>query len=201
MNYELSDSNQTPPCGWTYLIPETGLDVEAGSLEELLDAVRVNLELNQIPYDRKKIYPEVLKSICERSPTGTCRNFVNRLFVRSREVMNGTIALSIMIRKGKGAFVSGEVAMARAVVCKDCSFNIENPGCVSCKGFKSIIDGAKRGRSTTLDGELNTCGVCKCFIQALVHMDVAVLAATTNSKQLRMYPAYCWKKKLLTKGA
>ena len=197
MSYELVDSNQTPPCGWTYVIPETGLEVEGDGLVDLLEKVKANMVLNDFPYSRAKIYPLVMESICARSPSGICRGFVNNLIARSRAVMNGTIAMTIMLKRGKGAFVSNEVAEARAAICADCVFNIDNPGCSVCKGFDSIIKRGKGGRITTRDAELKTCGICKCFIQVLVHVDIDVLVMTTSRRNLKYLPAYCWKGKTL----
>ena len=198
--YALIDSGVTPPCGWTYLIPETGLEVEGHDLGDLLARVRKNLELNQFPYLNSIVYPAVMKSLCERSPSGTCRNFVNLMFARSRDVMNGTIALSVMVSRGKGAFVSSSVAEERALICRDCVFNIDNPGCISCKGFGVVIKKSKRNRATIHDSDLNTCGICKCFLEVLVHVSIGVLRLTTTRKQLKSYPAYCWKKIELQTG-
>lgn len=195
--FELINSNNTPPCGWTYKIPETGLSVEGDCLDSLIASVKANLDLNNIDYDSALLLPKIVEDICRRSPTGICKNFVNRFIARSREVQNGTIALSQMIRRGKGAFVSVEEAQRRSEVCVECHYNIKNPGCSTCKGFRMVIGASKGSRTTTNDEKLNTCGICRCFIETLVHVDADVLRATTDKRQVNEYPEWCWKMKAI----
>lgn len=192
--FELINSNETPPCGWTYQVPETGMHLEESSLDALIKAIHAHLDLNNISYDPSQTYPAVIADICRRSPTGICKNFVNRFIARSREVQNGTIALAQIIRKGRGAFVSADIAEKRAETCLQCHYNIDNPGCSTCKGFRMVINNSKGKRSTKHDADLKTCGICKCFLETLVHMDVEVLKAATDRRTVCEYPEWCWKK-------
>jgi hypothetical protein len=198
--YELRDSGITPPCGWTYKIKETRVEVEGDDLDTLFEKVKENLDINRISYDKNILRATIEDDICRRSPSGICKGFMNWFITRPRDVMNGTTALAIMLKRGKGAFVSNSIAEERAKICVKCKYNIDNPGCITCKGFKIIINGARHGRITTLDSELNTCGICRCFLEALVHVDVDILRATTPPNRVVNYPEHCWKKKELTKG-
>ncbi len=83
------------------------------------------------------------------------------------------------------------------MICASCPMNVQNPGCFTCKGFKSLVNRIKGKRKTTLDKDLKVCGICKCFIQALVHVDKKILQETTRKKQIKKYPDFCWKKKEL----
>lgn len=192
--YKLIDTGKTPSCGWNYKSPHTDVVIKGKSFDDLVKKVRANLELNNVSFDPTRLVPEIMDDLCKRSITGTCEGFINWFVNTARTVMNGTNALAIMIRRGEGAFVPHQLAEERAKNCASCIYNVSNPGCITCKGFKTIIDSARRGRTTTLDGELNTCGICGCFIQALVHVDADILRITTPRKMLKYYPDSCWKK-------
>ena len=194
---KLIDETSVPPCGWTYTVPLSGYEAKGACFLDLCHDVSKNLALNNAEMAPAKIREVVMDDVCSRCPTGICEGVVNNLFVRSRAVMNGTIALAMMIKRGVGAFVSRDVANSRAAICVECEYNIENPGCSTCKGFGVIIRSVKRGRTTNYDGDLKTCGVCRCFIEALVHVDAAIIDRTTSRKSYRYYPDHCWKMKLL----
>lgn len=194
--YKLNDTGLTPPCGWIYSIPETKVEIEADSYDHLLKLVGENYRVNKIEIPRDIEYL-IQDYICHRCPTGFCGKFVNRFAFTARTLLNGTTALAIMIRQGKGSFVSHDKAEGRALVCSNCPMNAENPGCYACKGFEAVVKGVRRDRRTSLDHKLKVCGICGCFIKALVHVDVNILRATTLTKQIKQYPDFCWKRKEL----
>lgn len=197
-NYEIKDKGLTLPCGWVYHVPETNMDVKADDWDELVQKTRDIYTINHrdIPEDLEK---QIERHICLLCPTGICGSFFNRLAFSTRTLMNGTSAFAMMMRQGKGGLVSGDVAEDRAKVCVECSYNTKNPPCYTCKSFETIIQRIIGHRKTTKDDQLNVCGMCGCFIRAMVHCDVGVLQAATRDKDVARHPDHCWKKKLLTK--
>ena len=195
MKSEIYNKDLTPPCGWEYNIPETNVIIKSDSFDELIRDVLDHYILNKIkvPADINQL---IVDYICLRSPSIYCSNSKSLVYTPS-DVLNGTSAFALMIRLGKGAFVSEEVAEKRASICASCPMNVQNPGCFTCKGFKSLVNRIKGKRKTTLDKDLKVCGICKCFIQALVHVDKKILQETTRKKQIKKYPDFCWKKKEL----
>jgi hypothetical protein len=194
--YKLNDTGHTPPPGWHYFVSETKVTIEAESYDELVEAVKDNYFINGLDAP-DNLEDQIQNFLCNLSPTGFCKEFINELVILPKDILNGTTALSLMMRMGKGAYVDQEKANDRAEICADCEFNVENPGCYSCKGFKRVVEKVQRGRSTYLDDELKVCGICKCFTKALVHVDIQILDATTRENEINRYPEGCWKKKEL----
>jgi|TARA_Y100000289_G_scaffold46842_1_gene47040 hypothetical protein len=193
--FKIKDMSITPPPGWNYFIPETKVEVEADDYEELIDMIYYNYHINKIepPMNLEEL---VHHDICIKSPTGIC-NKENRLAFNITDLINGTIAFAIMMRKGKGAFVDQKEAERRASICSKCPLNVQNPACYSCLGFESVIKKVQKGRNTSKDSELKVCGVCKCFTKALVHVDIDIIKATTKAKHAKLYPSGCWKKEII----
>ena len=194
--YKLNDTGLTPPVGWKFYIKETKIDIEAEDYDDLVERVDENYFINGLdtPED---IEDQIQEYLCKQSPTGFCREFVNKIVVLPKDILNGTTALALMMRMGKGAYVDQVKAEKRARICAGCESNIENPGCYSCKGFKRVVERVQRGRSTSYDEKLKVCSVCKCFTKALVHVDIHILRATTSENEENHYPTWCWKRKEL----
>ena len=192
---KIKDMSLTPPPGWNYYIPETKNLIEAEDYEELIDFIYYNYYINKIE-PPNNLEDLVHADICKQSPTGICTE-ENKLVILPVDILNGTTAFSIMMRKGKGAFVDIEEAERRASICATCPLNVENPGCYSCKGFERIVKSAQKGRKTSKDEQLNVCAVCKCFTKALVHVDLGIIKATTKESHASRYPNHCWKKTLI----
>lgn len=194
--YRLKDTGHTPQCGWIYEIPEIKHTVKADSYEELLSAVNKLYKINnRFPPDN--LEDLIHDYICKLNPTGFCHGFVNKVVFSVRALLNGTAAMSVIMRQGNGAFVDQSTAEERAKICSTCEMNVENPTCFTCKGFADVIERVRRGRTSTLDSSLKVCAMCGCFIKALIHVNKAVLTASTRNKSLKYYPLSCWKRKEL----
>lgn len=194
--FEIKDTGITPPCGWVFKVAQMNIDIEASSYDQLVTKARQIYEINHQPIP-EDLEQQIHKHICQLCPTGVCKSFFNRFAFAARTLMNGTAAFSMMMRKGKGGLVSPEEAERRAAICTECSYNTDNPPCYKCRSYETIIQRVTHGRSTTKDDQINVCGMCGCFLRAMVHCDVGVLRAATPKRSVRYYPDHCWKKQQL----
>jgi|TARA_Y100000289_G_C3929123_1_gene155331 hypothetical protein len=196
LKFKLNNIDLTPPCGWMYNIALTNVTIKSSSYNELVNEVKLNLKINNFDIP-DNLEEDIQHQICQNSPNTYCKNSTSLVY-RPMDVYNGTSAFVHMMRKGKKSFVNIEKAEERAEICSKCPLNVQNPGCWSCKGFQHIVDKVTKGRKTKLDNELKVCGICKCFIKAMVHVDVEILNLTTKKKIIKnKYPDFCWKKKEL----
>jgi hypothetical protein len=193
MYKKLNDIGLTPPCGWIYAPDFVGTTIKANSFKELCENVRAIYHINhrELPDD---LDDRIQDYLCRMSPTGFSAGFVNKLVFTSRTLMSGTAALGALLRFQGGGFVDQQTADERALICSQCDYNVANPSCYTCKGFAVVINQVRRGRTSVLDNKLNVCGICGCFIKALIHVNRHVLKASTKKRDVGHYPDWCWKK-------
>jgi hypothetical protein len=189
----LKSTTIDPPIGWVFYINELGIEVKAKDYDELLKKIRNYFDLNKmsVPED---IEDRVHHYICLRIPLGLCNNASKGTSFRYRDLHNGTIALAIMLRRGYGALVPIEEAERRAKICASCDRNVNDKYCPACKGIESLIRKVAKDRTTKYDEELFTCGECKCYLKALVHVELSVLKHTMKDSDFYRLPSWCWKR-------
>lgn len=91
--------------------------------------------------------------------------------------------------------VSQEEAERRAGICVACPFNVEVVGgCGRCESLVEAMTPGMSQRSTTQDGRLRSCAICKCFNRVQIHFDLALLQKNDTPEHQDRYPAFCWKK-------
>lgn len=105
---------------------------------------------------------------------------------------------------GGGRMVDPNVANLRANICVGCHNNVKSTevglgGCTSCnKGKSKVLDAIfgqlLKGRTTPVDAQLKNCGICGCFIKAMVHFPNQFLLTKDDANA---YPSFCWKKAIL----
>lgn len=193
MYKKMKDTGLTPPCGWIYVPDFVKTTIKANSFENLCENVRAIYKINnrECPSD---LDDRIQDYLCRMSPTGFSAGFVNKLVFTSRTLISGTAAMGALLRFKDAGFVDQQTAEERALICSACCYNVENPGCYSCKGFAAVINQVRRGRTSVLDNQLKVCGVCGCFIKALIHVNRNVLKASTKKRDVGHYPDWCWKK-------
>jgi hypothetical protein len=191
--------NLTPPSGYTYRVPETGGDFEAGHLEALVILVRSHYVANkiEIPAD---LEARIEHDLCLRNPEDFCRGTYRQgdrqtQVVSTSDVKEAT-RRTTRLKWGHGDFLAPlEEAEARAVVCAGCTENTQG-FCTTCNGLKAYVIDAIGDRKTSVDEKLGVCGVCKCLIRAKVWISKAALKAVTSEAEALKYPVSCWMSSL-----
>jgi hypothetical protein len=125
------------------------------------------------------------------------------------EYWQGSKAYAVLLARearGLSNFVPQGVADGRAMICKDCPFNLP-PGKAE-KIADGIILRRTGNRRSLLDPELQNCDACSCPLKLAIHLEDEVLRKTKDPRKLRSrmktrqaatgkkIPSNCWQAKL-----
>lgn len=112
--------------------------------------------------------------------------------IETGDVINWIKSVAGLIFSGDG-YVSQDEAERRAGICVACPFNVEVVGgCGRCQSLVEAMTPGMSQRSTTQDGRLRSCAICKCFGRVAVHFPIAIL--TDDDKKQAVFPEFCWRK-------
>lgn len=190
-----------PPGGYTWRVPETGDELVAGDLAQLVNQARVI-------YARNKFEPpadlpaRIEHDICLQIPESCCVGThepgdVKRRMVNARAVREATALKTIRLKWDLNRFLVPPVeAERRAAICAACPLNFQG-FCTTCNGLKNFVVEAIGGRTTTMDAKLGVCSVCSCLIKAKVHISAEALKAARKSPEEGEYPSNCWMKEIV----
>jgi hypothetical protein len=207
MNYQkLIQKNMIPPGKFTFVVPENGYRIShVMSLDELFDRVYKHYRDNKIPLpsDWKD---RVEDQLCRRLPSRWCnysngdegQGFVPNL--SGEKILKGIQSLAAMamsVAKGEEVFVSQDEANKRAEICTRCYYNMTSNFCSGCavgQAITSTVAKVKGGRTTPLDGLLQSCGICGCKNEAIVHVNRNILLTGEKNETTNARPDWCWVK-------
>jgi len=207
MTYQkLKNPQQVPPGKFNFVVPENGYKIgEIMSLNELFDKVKVHYDANGIPLpsDWKD---RVEDQMCRKLSSGWCtytdgnagEGFQPDL--SAEKILKGIKSISAMAlsaAKGEEVFVSQDEANKRAEICARCYYNMSSNFCAGCgigQSITSLVAKVKGGRSTPLDNSLQSCGVCGCKNEAIVHVNRNLLLTGEKNETTARRPDWCWVK-------
>lgn len=199
MGYKLLNSNVVPPGNWIYRIPETGIEIIAGSWTQLQTFVEQHYQSNAIP---------IPKNLVELLTEFSCRRGVDCSYddvpipkaTSSRsfeigDVVKFTMSLAHGLTIGGGK-VSVDEATRRAAICAGCIYNRKPNGCSACNSrvIKETVKALSSHGSTIYDDKLQSCEFCGCFVRSMVWFPIETLRKFTDSAQNKNLPDHCWKK-------
>jgi len=192
----LRDKSLTPPDGWRYRQRESGQLILATSFPNLVAAVREHRMANGYPI-QMDMEQEVDEGICKEVPDA-CLEQPADLVPRRLSIANVlafTMTLGESILKGNPR-VDIEEANRRAVICSDCSDNVDAAGCGGCnsKTINRLINKLTRSKPTDSDDKLKTCRYCGCLNKAQVWFPLKILQNHIKPEIREALPAHCWKK-------
>lgn len=146
-----------------------------------------------VPPNLRQIMEEQL---CSTLPAGWCEEFdPNRIEPLTRmhrgDVLEGMKVFAKWAVQ-KAPYVSQVEAERRADICSRCHLNVQVLGCSSCH---AIADELTKKVSTSKDGNLIACAVCKCLLRAKVWFPLPILETVDNEWKQKTYPKFCWLKK------
>lgn len=185
-----------PPGGYTWRVPETGDELVAGDLAQLVNQARAI-------YARNKVEPpeglaaRIEHSICLQVPESFCggeheKGDVVQRMVSARAVKEATALKTVRLKWDQDRFL---VPMAeverRAEICVKCPLNYQG-FCTTCNGLKDYVVEAIGDRRSTVDAKLGVCSICSCLLKAKVHISLEALNAARKSPDEGQYPPNCW---------
>lgn len=188
---------ESPPGGWRYTVPETGVTITAGYVRRLRQKVEAHLDANSLPIPDEE---DLVDAICRESGHGEpwCGAAKPKDFMTiSQFVTKGNVSRAlktVMHVLRDRAFVSPEIAASRMAVCT--SGNNGEP----CPHLTSIGLGCRSGCSEEIremeriigkkeDNMEPACGACGCLLRAKVR-----IANATLDKAEKKHPVQYWEK-------
>lgn len=193
----LKDLGINPPGTFRYTQPQSGFPMSGITFPSLLQKVsqhRINMGYPLVGEGFPTLGAEVENAICESlSPINQAAYC--ELGVRARTHVNWKETLASVGKVGlawaRQGFkrVAKEEAERRALICKDCPFNVAVSGCPACRAAVHEARAHLFKASTSVDSALQSCGVCGCDLKMIVHVPLDVLQAGENHK----FPSFCWQ--------
>lgn len=186
---KIDDVMQSPPGGWRYEQPETGVVVQAMSLQELEAKVKIHRKSNDLATGDP--VADIHAWICAKYPDRCKRPpVVEKTSFGLGDVVAFLKAAAEATKKGGTAFVTPEEAERRAAVCIQCPLNKHIPGCYGCKSIADFVFQTIGSRRSKWQGSLFQCGVCGCSNEAKVWLDKSIIQQTQAKDYV--FPEWCW---------
>lgn len=199
------NQNSIPPSGFTFIDPDTGMNINARSFSQWTTLIRLHRQANNLApisdadamhQNCLRLSPQASASFCESDqPVNT----VDSVNLSIGDVIRGTLVLASFKLAGS-PLVSREQAEARAAICVACPFNA--PYKKTCGGdCQELVDLVKSiigNEGTALDDRLQACGVCRCSNKSQVWIPVEQLRHGVTKFMMDEFPKdTCWKVKEL----
>lgn len=201
--YKILNEHMVIPGGWQYRVPETGIEIMAGSWPQLHDFVRSHYLANaiQIP---SNLYDMIVEYACRNGADCTYDEVeLSKPAGRKSLEIGDVIRFSLSLLHGLtigGGKVGQEEANRRAGICAGCRFNRKPLGCTGCNArvLKEAVKTFSQHGSTPVDEQLQSCEFCGCFIRSMVWFPIETLHKFTDTTQNENLPDHCWKKRPCT---
>lgn len=186
----------TPPGDYQYRVPETGQHFKGISMHQLVTQVSACYRANGY------LMPANIEALiehynCARLPDwcvgGPQRLPMPSLSFSFTNVLQGTRTLGSWLLGGR-KLVDANLSEQRAAVCVTCPMNTEPEGCTNCNSgaLAQAVDIVVGTRRTSYAGQLRSCSVCFCQLNAKVQLPHAILWAHMEDAQKQRLPAHCW---------
>ena len=189
----LEDTLETPPGGWRYEQPETGIVLtSSGGFRGLCKVVRLHREANGLPEGDPAL--DVHVYLCSKYPDRCRRDVIvivekTGFDIRDVKAFLATVSAAID-RRGTDAFVDLEESDRRAAICMTCPYNKKLPGCFGCQSVGRIVVGIIGDRASKWQGRLLQCSICGCANEAKVHLNKDLILETQAKDYV--FPEWCW---------
>lgn len=197
---ELIASNRVP-YGGSYIVtdPLTKLEVSGPTLKAVLRMVMESRRANGVPCGLE-IEQEVEQWICAKY-AAECKSVDPRVFTHRPLTLSHIVAGSrVMLSQwfnGRKVVERAE-AERRAQICAGCPMNVkfDKPCGGLCPELASVVSGITGAQGTQYDWQLNSCAVCRCFLQAAIWVERETQwnVLDENTKEQFNAVANCWKK-------
>lgn len=200
MGYRLFNDHNGPQGGWKYRVPETGIEIVEGSINQLKISIREHYAGNSLAIP-SNLDDLVLEYVCKNGAdceyngvTVEKSNSQAKKSMQLRDVVRFTKTLVHSL--SNGGKVDQAEANRRAEICSGCQFNKEASGCMGCNSgpLKEVVKLLSNHGSTKYDESLKSCEFCGCFVRSLIWFPVETLRKFTDPQENKNLPVHCWKK-------
>lgn len=196
MSLHLKKLTTSPPGGWRYTQPQSGLTMSSITFFDLLKKVgqhRTNMGYPTETTLVEEIEDDICNSLSHEEQLRWCKTGVRgSKSIHWSMVSRFLIDLIGWLKTGFEP-VAQEEAERRAEICRTCPLNIGMHGCGSCRNKLDEVRKDLMKLTTTNDVNLKACGVCGCELKTAVHVPLDVLRQ--GQKDLT-FPEWCWQKEL-----
>jgi hypothetical protein len=197
----LRDTRTAPPGDWRYVQLETGCEIGAGSLTELVEKVSFHRKYRKLePVDKALVLLDVQRQICSGLGDRFCiaEEGETHRYVRDRsrsltlaKIIAFTSGLIDFVKSG-GELVAPAVAKRRGNICRGCRFNVHASGCACAPFYKMLETLLPKNRQQE---RLRICAACGCSLQVKVNLPDDVVKASNAGSDV-VFPEHCWQGKL-----
>lgn len=185
------DYTQTPPGGWKYTEPQTGVTFVDNHHRAFTERIFKHREANGL-YTGGGWIDDLFDAVCRQNPSIPQRDEDKpERRMELSDVRRFARTLSNWIGAGAEWVIQDE-AERRAAICVTCPNNKVVNGCWGCKGPLNWIVEMMGNRTTSQDARLEQCEICFCTLRAKVHIPLDVLL--DDQEPIEGLPDHCWMK-------
>jgi hypothetical protein len=193
----LRDVN-SPPGGWKYTVPQTGVTITAQFWNGLLPQILQHLRANGVEITDELLL-EIEDGACrETNPPGWCRKRqpkpvagqLPHLTLGMAEQFIKTVWEVIKERK----LVDRAEAERRLAICMSCPLATSIGGCEGCTTlYKKMVEMLATKNPLTVETGKEFCGACGCLLLAKTAIPNATLDRAEGSTKPRYLEGHCWR--------
>lgn len=188
----------SPPGGWKYTVPETGVTITAQFYHLLRQRVVQHLAANRVEVTDEMLLiiedgacreTQPPGSWCARRPPKPVDGKLPFLTLEIAERFIKTVWQVVKERK----FVSREEAERRLAICMSCPLATSIGGCEGCTTlYKKMVEMIGKTNPLTVERGKEFCGACGCLLLAKSAIPNATLDRAEGSTKPR-YHEKCWR--------
>jgi hypothetical protein len=187
----------SPPGGWRYTVPQTGVTITAPYYSSLLPRVVKHLKANALEVDEDVIMdgacretPNLPAGWCCPKPEKPVEGSLPHLTLRHLDRFIKSIWHTLLSRD----FVSREEAERRAEVCKSCPLVTGGlGGCSTCYSLLRATEKLIQSNPIKMDTDKDVCGACGCHIPLLVWCKNSTLDKAAGEVMPKYLEGHCWR--------
>lgn len=190
----------SPPGGWKYTVPETGITITAPFWAVLKPRIIQHLTANRISVDDERMLQiendacaetQPPGSWCQKRPPKPVEGALPHLTLGHLDRFLRSIWHTLVSRD----FVSREEAERRAEICRT-SCPLVTGGIGGCSGCYTLLRATEKlvqSNPIQMDVEKDVCGACGCHIPLLVWCKNSALDKAAGEKMPKYQQGVCWR--------
>lgn len=189
----------SPPGGWRYTVPETGITITAQFYATLRPRVIAHLKANHITVDDERLLlledgacreTRPPGSWCAKRPAKPVEGKLPNLTLGHIDRFLKSIWAALVSRD----FVSREEAERRAAICAACPLITGGiGGCSGCYTMLKKAQGVLQKNPVQMEEGKDVCGACGCYAPILIWLKNATLNRAAGEKMPRYQEGHCWR--------
>ena len=194
----LRDVN-SPPGGWRYTPPQTGVTITASFWNELRQKTIAHLSANSVTITDEMLL-EIEDGACRETPAAgrwcgprppkPVEGALPHLTLAHLERFLKTIWHALLTRN----FVGREEAERRAEICRTCPLITGGlGGCSGCYDLLKKAQSIVEKNPIVMDPDAEVCGACGCYVPVLVHLPNSTLDRAVGEKMPKYQQGHCWR--------